>query len=58
MGLEVEGRLGAVFSAQGLNDSGSAGVDDKGASCCCCTGDEIIGAKFLNANIVVYALTR
>ncbi len=58
MGLEVEGRLGAVFSAQGLNDSGSAGVDDKGASCCCCTGDEIIGAKFLNANIVMYALTR
>ena len=58
MGLVIDGRLSAVFSAQGLNHSGSAGVDDKGASCCCCTGDEIIGAKYLNANIVVYAMTR
>ncbi len=58
LGMEIEGRLSVIFSAQGLNDSGSAGVDEKGASCCCCTGDEIIGARFLNANIVMYALTR
>lgn len=58
LGLEVGGRLGVVFSPQGLNDSGSAGVDEKGASCCCCTGDEILGAKYLNANIVMYAMTR
>ena len=57
-GLQIGGRLGVVFSAQGLNDSGSAGVDEKGASCCCCTGDEILGAKYLNANIVMYAMTR
>lgn len=57
-GLEIDGRLAVIFSAQGLNDSAGAGVDEHGASCCCCAGDEIVGARFLNANILLYAMLR
>ncbi len=57
-GLEIGGRLGVIFSAQGLNDSAAAGVDENGASCCCCAGDEVLGARYLCANILLYALTR
>lgn len=52
-GIEVEGRLAVVFSPHGLNDTASAG-----GSCCCCGGNEIRQAKFINANLVAYALAR
>ncbi len=52
-GIEVGGRLAVVFSPQGLNDSAGAV-----GGCCCCGGDEIRQARFLNANLVVYSLTR
>lgn len=52
-GIEVGGRLAVVFSPQGLNDSAGAV-----GGCCCCGGDEIRQARFLNANLLVYSLTR
>lgn len=52
-GLHVEGRLAVVFSPHGLNDTASAG-----GACCCCGGNEIRQAKFINANLVAYALAR
>ncbi len=45
------GRLAAVFSPFGLNDTGNAG-----GGCCCCGGNELKNAKQINANIVAYAL--
>lgn len=52
-GIEVDGRLAVVYSPHGLNDTDSAG-----GSCCCCGGNEIRQAKFINANLVAYALAR
>jgi len=52
-GLEIDGRLALMYSPQGLNDTA-----DAGGTCCCCGGDEIRQAKYLNANLVAYALTR
>ena len=52
-GLSVDGRLAVVYSPHGLNDTASAG-----GACCCCGGNEIRQAKFINANLVAYALTR
>lgn len=50
-GLEMGGRLAAVFSPLGLNDTGNAG-----GGCCCCGGNELKNAKQINANILVYSL--
>ncbi len=52
-GLTRDGRLALVFSPQGLNDTANAG---KG--CCCCGGNEVRNARQINANILLYALTR
>ncbi len=52
-GMEVNGRLALIFSPLGLNDSGAAG-----GGCCCCGGNEIVNANAINANILLYALTR
>jgi len=52
-GLELHGRLVALFSPLGLNDTASAG---KG--CCCCGGNEVRNAAQINANILVYVLTH
>ncbi len=51
--LQLNGRIGLVFSPQGLNDTGNAG-----GSCCCCGGNEIRNAKYLNANMLAYALLK
>jgi hypothetical protein len=48
--LTIHGRMVAIFSEAGLNDS------QHSENCCCCGGDEIAKAEFLNANILVYAL--
>jgi hypothetical protein len=52
-GLSLDGRLAMIFSPEGLNDTGNAG---KG--CCCCGGNEVRNARQINANILLYALTR
>lgn len=52
-GLTINGRLAAVFSPLGLNDTGNAG-----GGCCCCGGNEVRNAKDINANILAYALTH
>ncbi|HVZ94152.1 MAG TPA: DUF4159 domain-containing protein [Phycisphaerales bacterium] len=51
MGIELDGRLCIVHSPEGLNDTQNAG-----GGCCCCGGNEIRNAKFINANILAYAL--
>ncbi len=51
--LEIDGRAALLYSPDGLNDT-----DDAAGGCCCCGGSEIRQAKFINANILAYALTR
>lgn len=46
-------RLGVVFSPLGLNDTARAG-----GGCCCCGGNELRNAAQINANLLIYALTR
>jgi len=52
-GIEINGRIAIIYSPSGLNDTQNA---EEG--CCCCGGSEIRNARFINANILVYALTR
>ena len=52
-GVEVDGRLGVLYSPAGLNDTANASP-----GCCCCGSNEILNASFINANALVYALTR
>lgn len=52
-GLAIDGRLGVVYSPAGLNDSA-----DLGAECCCCGTNEVTNARQINANALVYAVTR
>jgi len=49
--LTLQGRVVLVFSPDGLNDTEHA-IN----GCCCCGGDEIRGAEFLNLNILAYCL--
>lgn len=49
-GYAVNGRLVLVFSPDGLNDTAHA------ENCCCCSGDEITNAEFVNVNLLAYAL--
>ncbi len=51
--LRVEGRVVMVYSQEGLNDTAGAGGD-----CCCCGTTEIGNARYVNANILAYALTH
>jgi hypothetical protein len=51
-GLEMEGRIVLVYSAEGLNDTPNV----KG--CCCCGGNEIKNCHEINANILAYSLTH
>jgi hypothetical protein len=48
--MTVNGKLALVFSADGLNDTANA------KNCCCCGGNEIVQAEFLNVNLLAYAL--
>ena len=52
-GIEIDNRLAVVFSPEGLNDTQNAG-----GGCCCCGGNEIRNARYINANILAYALTK
>jgi hypothetical protein len=49
-GFTVQGKLVLVFSSDGLNDTAHA------ENCCCCGGDEIENAEFVNVNLLAYAL--
>lgn len=52
-GLEIDGRIALVISADGLNDTGKVG-----GNCCCCGGNEIGNARQVNVNLLAYALTH
>ncbi|HZO91551.1 MAG TPA: DUF4159 domain-containing protein [Chthonomonadaceae bacterium] len=47
-----KGRIVLLFSPDGLNDTAHA------ENCCCCGGDEINRAEFINVNVLAYALLR
>ncbi len=50
-GISLGGRLGVVYSQDGLNDTRHT------QGCCCCGGNEILNAVEVNVNILAYALT-
>ncbi len=50
-GIHIGGRLGVLYSQDGLNDTGHT------QGCCCCGGNEITNAVEVNVNILAYALT-
>jgi len=50
-GITVGGRMGVVYSRDGLNDT------EHTTGCCCCGGNEIRNAIEINVNILAYALT-
>src|SRR5438874_2207240 len=49
-GISVNGRLGILYSADGLNDTAHT------QGCCCCGGNEISNDAQINVNILAYAL--
>jgi hypothetical protein len=49
-GIELNGRIVMIYSAEGLNDAANA----KG--CCCCGGNQIRESEHMNVNILLYAL--
>jgi len=49
-GLEIDGRLGVVYSKDGLNDVSHA------EGCCCCGGNQISECLQVNVNVLTYAL--
>lgn len=51
-GITLEGRLGVVYSQDGLNDTAHM------QGCCCCGGNEITNSVEINVNILAYALTH
>jgi hypothetical protein len=50
-GITVGGRLGVLYSQDGLNDTKHT------TGCCCCGGNELEKAVNINVNILAYALT-
>ena len=51
-GISFEGRLGVLYSQDGLNDTAHT------TGCCCCGGNEISNSIRINVNILAYALTH
>jgi hypothetical protein len=51
-GVHVGGRLGVLYSQDGLNDT------EHTQGCCCCGGNEITNAVDVNVNVLAYALTH
>lgn len=50
VGISVGGRLGVVYSQDGLNDTAHT------TGCCCCGGSELSNAAQVNVNILAYAM--
>src|ERR1700722_12437416 len=48
-GVSLGGRLGVVYSQDGLNDTAHT------QGCCCCGGNEIVNCVEVNVNILAYA---
>jgi hypothetical protein len=48
--LSQNGNIVVIFSPDGLNDTAHA------ENCCCCGGDEVDQAEYMNVNILSYAL--
>lgn len=46
----IKGKVVMVFSSDGINDT--AHTDN----CCCCGGDEVDRAEYINVNVLAYAL--
>ncbi len=53
-GLEIDGRISLIYSPDGLNDTANM----KDTSCCCCGGNEIKAAGWINMNLLAFALTH
>ncbi len=51
-GLTLGGKIVLIFSADGLNDTGTM------HGCCCCGGNEVKNSQKVNANILTYALLQ
>ena len=51
-GISLGGRLGVVYSQDGLNDTAHT------QGCCCCGGNEITNCIQVNVNILAYALVH
>jgi hypothetical protein len=49
-GVTIGGRLGVVYSQDGLNDTAHT------QGCCCCGGNEITNCILVNVNILAYSL--
>jgi Domain of unknown function (DUF4159) len=49
-GVTVSGRIGVLYSADGLNDTAHT------QGCCCCGGNEITNCVQVNVNILAYTL--
>lgn len=49
-GVTLNGRLGVVYSSDGLNDTAHT------QGCCCCGGNEITNCIQINVNILAYSL--
>ena len=49
-GISIEGRLGVIYSQDGLNDTAHT------QGCCCCGGNEIVNCIQVNVNILAYSL--
>ena len=49
-GISLAGRLGVLFSRDGLNDTAHT------QGCCCCGGNELTNSEQINVNILAYAL--
>ncbi|MBI3861158.1 MAG: hypothetical protein HY290_04610, partial [Planctomycetia bacterium] len=49
-GVSLGGRLGVIYSQDGLNDT------QHSQGCCCCGGNEITNSVDINVNILAYAL--
>ena len=49
-GLTHNGKIVVLFSQDGLNDTAHA------KNCCCCGGDELAQAEYINVNVLAYAL--
>ena len=47
---EIAGRLGVIYSQDGLNDTAHT------HGCCCCGGNEISNCIQVNVNILAYSL--
>jgi hypothetical protein len=50
MGVSIGGRIGVVYSQDGLNDTPHT------TGCCCCGGNELTNAVDINVNLLAYAL--